>query len=86
MIDKKYKNIFPKNLSLSRNGSKISYKAAKSQIDLGFIELLKKNKDLIIRLMLQNDYNHFELFPLCLNQKALWFINQIKKNLALLLI
>jgi len=80
MQEKRFNNIFPRSLSLTRNGSKITFRAAESQIDAEFMELLRQNKDSIIQSMQSDNYNSINLYPLSQNQKALWFISQVNSD------
>lgn len=81
-MNKHTENIIPKHLTLSRADGRIRYKASGAKINPAFINLLKENKTSILRLMLEDNCNSIEMYPLAQNQKSLWFIHQLAPNSA----
>ncbi len=77
MKDLKYYNIFPKRLTLTKEGTKLTFKAFEKKVEIEFIGLLKKNKNSILDLMQINNCHKIEILPLAQNQRSLWFIHQL---------
>ena len=80
MKNNKYNNIFPRRLTLTREGTKLKFKAFEDKVNGEFIELLRKNKVSIFDLLKKNHCNSIELNPLAKNQKSLWFISQLNPS------